>query len=72
MTNASIAKTLGIRPGTVEFHVSGILGKAGVTNRAGLIASQIRGRADPLRLRGGSMLGERFTSNPRHKTPRPD
>ena len=38
MTNASIADTLVISEGTVEFHVSKILDKAGVENRATLIA----------------------------------
>lgn len=38
MTNASIADTLQISEGTVEFHVSKILDKAGVENRATLIA----------------------------------
>ena len=38
MTNADIAETLGIRAGTVEFHVKAIFDKAGVNNRARLIA----------------------------------
>lgn len=38
MTNRSIAETLGIRLGTVEFHVSSIFDKVGVNNRAALIA----------------------------------
>jgi DNA-binding NarL/FixJ family response regulator len=38
LTNADIGKTLGILEGTVEFHISGILEKAGVENRATLIA----------------------------------
>jgi DNA-binding CsgD family transcriptional regulator len=37
MTNTSIAETLGIRLGTVEFHISAIFDKAGVSNRAALI-----------------------------------
>jgi DNA-binding CsgD family transcriptional regulator len=39
MTNTSIAETLGIRLGTVEFHISAIFDKVGVNNRAALIAS---------------------------------
>jgi DNA-binding CsgD family transcriptional regulator len=38
LTNADIAEQLGIRVGTVEFHVSAIFDKAGVQNRATLIA----------------------------------
>jgi len=37
-TNAEIAQTLGIRENTVEFHVACIFDKAGVENRATLIA----------------------------------
>jgi len=43
MTNTSIAETLGIRLGTVEFHVSAIFDKVGVNNRAALIAIVIGG-----------------------------
>jgi len=39
MTNTSIAETLGIRLGTVEFHISAIFDKVGVSSRAALIAS---------------------------------
>jgi len=39
MTNTSIAETLGIRLGTVEFHISAIFDKVGVNSRAALIAS---------------------------------
>lgn len=38
LTNATIAETLGIKERTVEFHVSTIFDKAGVDNRAGLLA----------------------------------
>jgi DNA-binding CsgD family transcriptional regulator len=38
LTNADIAEQLGIRVGTVEFHVSAIFDKAGVQNRTMLIA----------------------------------
>jgi DNA-binding CsgD family transcriptional regulator len=38
LTNASIADILGIRLGTVEFHISAIFDKVGVNNRAALIA----------------------------------
>lgn len=38
MTNADIAEALGIRLGTVEFHISAIFDKVGVDNRAALIA----------------------------------
>jgi DNA-binding CsgD family transcriptional regulator len=38
MTNANIADTLGIGEGTVEYHVASIFDKAGVQNRASLIA----------------------------------
>jgi DNA-binding CsgD family transcriptional regulator len=38
MTNTSIADTLGIRLGTVEFHISAIFDKVGVNNRGALIA----------------------------------
>jgi DNA-binding CsgD family transcriptional regulator len=37
-TNATIAETLGIKERTVEFHLSAIFDKAGVDNRATLIA----------------------------------
>jgi DNA-binding CsgD family transcriptional regulator len=43
MTNTSIAETLGIRLGTVEFHISAIFDKVGVNNRAALIASVMGG-----------------------------
>jgi DNA-binding CsgD family transcriptional regulator len=38
MTNSNIAEVLGIRLGTVEFHISAIFDKVGVSNRAALIA----------------------------------
>ena len=38
LTNSSIAETLAIRVGTVEFHLAKIFDKAGVDNRATLIA----------------------------------
>ena len=38
LTNVSIAETLGISEGTVEFHLKMIFDKAGVDNRATLIA----------------------------------
>jgi DNA-binding CsgD family transcriptional regulator len=38
LTNAIIAETLGIKERTVEFHLSGLFDKAGVDNRATLIA----------------------------------
>ena len=41
MTNAAIAETLGIAVGTVVFHIAAIFDKAGVNNRAALIASLI-------------------------------
>lgn len=37
LTNTSIAETLGIRLGTVEFHISAIFDKVGVSSRAALI-----------------------------------
>lgn len=37
-TNAAVAEALGIKPRTVEFHLSVIFDKAGVDNRATLIA----------------------------------
>jgi DNA-binding CsgD family transcriptional regulator len=43
MTNTSIAETLGIRLGTVEFHISAIFDKAGVSSRAALIATLMGG-----------------------------
>jgi DNA-binding NarL/FixJ family response regulator len=42
MTNATIATILEIGVATVEFHVSRILNKAGVENRASLIAKLLR------------------------------
>jgi DNA-binding NarL/FixJ family response regulator len=39
MTNVDVAETLGIRLGTVEFHVSAIFDKVGVSRRAALIAT---------------------------------
>jgi DNA-binding CsgD family transcriptional regulator/transposase len=42
ITNAAIAGTLGIAVGTVEFHIAAIFDKAGVNNRAALVASLIR------------------------------
>ena len=41
MTNMSIAETLSIRLGTVEFHISRIFNKVGVDGRAALIARVI-------------------------------
>jgi DNA-binding CsgD family transcriptional regulator len=38
MTNTSIAEVLSIRLGTVEFHISAIFDKVGVSTRAALIA----------------------------------
>jgi DNA-binding CsgD family transcriptional regulator len=38
LTNTGIAETLGIRLGTVEFHISAIFDKVGVNSRAALIA----------------------------------
>lgn len=38
LTNGLIAETLGIKERTVEFHVKGIFDKAGVDNRATLLA----------------------------------
>jgi DNA-binding CsgD family transcriptional regulator len=38
MTNTSIADMLGIRLGTVEFHISAIFDKVGVSSRGALIA----------------------------------
>ena len=43
MTNTSIAETLGIRLGTVEFHISAIFDKVGVNSRAALIATVMGG-----------------------------
>ncbi|HLK90489.1 MAG TPA: LuxR C-terminal-related transcriptional regulator [Polyangia bacterium] len=43
LTNTGIAETLGIRPGTVEFHVSAIFDKVGVNSRAALIACVMGG-----------------------------
>jgi DNA-binding CsgD family transcriptional regulator len=42
LTNDLIAETLGIGKGTVEFHLSGIFDKAGVSNRTTLIAQALR------------------------------
>lgn len=39
LTNTGIAETLGIRLGTVEFHISAIFDKVGVNSRAALIAT---------------------------------
>jgi DNA-binding CsgD family transcriptional regulator len=39
LTNTGIAETLGIRLGTVEFHISAIFDKIGVNSRAVLIAT---------------------------------
>jgi DNA-binding NarL/FixJ family response regulator len=39
MTNTSIADTLGIRLGTVEFHISAIFDKVGVSSRGALMPS---------------------------------
>ncbi len=41
LTNTGIAETLGIRLGTVEFHISAIFDKVGVYSRAALIATVI-------------------------------
>ncbi len=41
LTNTGIAEKLGIRPGTVEFHISAIFDKVGVSSRAALIATVI-------------------------------
>lgn len=38
MTNITIAETLGIAEGTVEFHITAIFDKAGADNRAMLLA----------------------------------
>jgi DNA-binding CsgD family transcriptional regulator len=43
LTNELIAETLGIGAGTVEFHLSGIFDKAGVSNRTTLLAQALRG-----------------------------
>jgi DNA-binding CsgD family transcriptional regulator len=43
MTNTGIADALGIRLGTVEFHISAIFDKVGVSNRAALIATLMSG-----------------------------
>ena len=43
MTNTGIADTLGIRLGTVEFHISAIFDKVGVSNRVALIATLMGG-----------------------------
>ncbi len=43
LPNTGIAASLGIRLGTVEFHVSAIFDKVGVNSRAALIASLISG-----------------------------
>jgi DNA-binding CsgD family transcriptional regulator len=39
LTNTGIAETLGIRLGTVEFHISAIFDKVGVNSRTALIAT---------------------------------
>jgi DNA-binding NarL/FixJ family response regulator len=39
LTNTGIAEALGIRLGTVEFHISAIFDKVGVNSRAALIAT---------------------------------
>jgi DNA-binding CsgD family transcriptional regulator len=41
LTNATIAEMLGIGPSTVEFHLRSIFDKAGVDNRATLIARML-------------------------------
>ncbi|HVV50699.1 MAG TPA: LuxR C-terminal-related transcriptional regulator, partial [Polyangia bacterium] len=38
-TNTSLAEPLGVRLGTVEFHISAIFDKVGVSSRAALIAT---------------------------------
>ncbi len=43
LTNTGIAETLGIRLGTVEFHISAIFDKVGVNSRAALIACVMGG-----------------------------
>ena len=43
ITNTSIAEMLGIRLGTVEFHISAIFDKVGVNSRAALIATVMGG-----------------------------
>ena len=42
LTNELIAETLSIGKGTVEFHLSALFDKAGVSNRATLIAQALR------------------------------
>jgi DNA-binding CsgD family transcriptional regulator len=42
LSNREIASTLGISEHTVKFHVSGILGKLGVTSRAAAIRRAVR------------------------------
>jgi DNA-binding NarL/FixJ family response regulator len=42
LTNDLIAETLGIGKGTVEYHLSGIFDKAGVSNRSTLIVSAFK------------------------------
>lgn len=42
LTNAGIAESLGIRPGTVEFHVSALFDKIGVNSRAALLATVMK------------------------------
>lgn len=41
LTNTGIAEKLGIRRGTIEFHISAIFDKVGVSSRAALIATVI-------------------------------
>jgi DNA-binding CsgD family transcriptional regulator len=43
LTNTGIAEMLGIRLGTVEFHISAIFDKVGVNSRAALIACVMGG-----------------------------
>jgi DNA-binding CsgD family transcriptional regulator len=42
LSNAGIAESLGIRPGTVEFHVSALFDKVGVNSRAALLATVMK------------------------------
>ncbi len=43
LTNEVVAEMLGIGEGTVEFHLSGIFDKAGVSNRTTLLSQALRG-----------------------------